>query len=231
VRAHYLQHVTFEGLGSIETWLRAERFEITNTQFFESAVFPDPDEVDLLIVMGGPMSVNDEAQFPWLVEEKQFIHRCVEEGKSVLGICLGAQLIASAMRSRVYPNHIKEIGWFPVEGMTSLESEIFCFPPSQEVFHWHGETFDLPCGAYRLARSKGCKNQAFQLGRTVIGLQFHLETTSDSAVEIVSHCRAELIPSKYVQSETAILAAPPEKYQAINRLMAEVLSFLKNSAG
>jgi GMP synthase-like glutamine amidotransferase len=227
MRAHYLQHVPFEGLGSIEPWLRAERYDITKTQFFESAVLPDPNKVDLLIVMGGPMSANDEAQFSWLAEEKQFIRRCVEEEKSVLGICLGAQLIASAMGSRVYPNEVKEIGWFPVEGMPSLESETFCFPLSQEVFHWHGETFDLPSGAYRLARSEGCKNQAFQLGRSVIGIQFHLETTPDAAKEIVSHCRAELIPSKYVQSEKEIFAAPPEKYQTINNLMAEVLFFLK----
>ena len=229
MRAHYLQHVQFEGLGCIEPWLRAEKYEITNTRFFETVLFPNLNEIDLLIVMGGPMSVNDEVEFPWLIEEKQFIRSCIEEEKSVLGICLGAQLIASSLGARVYPNPIKEIGWFAVEGMSTHKGRTFCFLPSQEVFHWHGETFDLPAGAYRLARSEACENQAFQLGRSVIGLQFHLESTPESTRGIVSNCRAELRPSKYVQSETAILAATPEKYQAINKLMVKVLSFLKET--
>jgi len=223
-----MQHVRFEGLGCIEPWLRAEGYDITNTRFFETAIFPDQNDIDLLIVMGGPMSVNNEAEFPWLVEEKQFIRSCIEEENSVLGICLGAQLIASSMGARVYPSHEKEIGWFPVEGIPSINSQTFCFSASQKVFHWHGETFDLPSGAYSLARSDGCENQAFQLGRSVIGLQFHLETTPETAREIVSHCREELTPSKYVQSEREILAAAPEIYLAINNLMVEVLSFLKN---
>jgi GMP synthase-like glutamine amidotransferase len=177
------------------------------------------------------MSVSDEAEFPWLVEEKQFIRKCVEEEKSVLGICLGAQLIASSMGARVYPNHVKEIGWFPVEGMPSPDVQIFSFPQSQEVFHWHGETFDLPSGAYHLARSDACENQAFQIGRSTIGLQFHLETTPETARKIVSHCRAELTASKYVQNETTILEAKPDQYQAINELMAKILSFLRITDG
>ena len=231
MHAHYLQHVPFEGLGSIESWLKAQRYEITNTRFYESTLFPDPKDVDFLIVMGGPMSVNDEVEYPWLVEEKRFIRNCIAEGKSVLGICLGAQLIASSLGSRVYPNRAKEIGWFPVEGIPSDDGHTFCFAPSQEVFHWHGETFDLPSGAYRLARSDGCENQAFQIDRSVIGLQFHLETTPRSAQALISHCRAELTPSKYVQSEAAMLAVNPKKYQAINRLMAKILSFLRTTEG
>ena len=177
------------------------------------------------------MSVNDEGEFPWLAPEKQLIRDAIQSGKAVLGVCLGAQLIASAMGARVYRNHVKEIGWFPVQRFPSIGTSTFRFPPSVEVFHWHGETFDLPSGATRLARSEGCENQAFQLGRSVMGLQFHLETTPESAREIVAHCRAELLPSKYVQSEAAILAAPPEKYRAINNLMSEVLSFLRGTDG
>ena len=226
MRAHYLQHVPFEGLGSIEPWLRAAGYEITNTRFFESTRLPDINEVDLFIVMGGPMSVNDEAELPWLVQEKHFIRSAIQAGKSVLGVCLGAQLIANAMGARVYRNGEKEIGWFPVQGYSTVDSSSFRFPPSVEAFHWHGETFDLPSGAVRLGGSEGCENQAFQLGQSVIGLQFHLEATPESAREIVSHCRAELLPSKYVQSETAILAATPEKYRVINNLMVDILSYL-----
>ena len=231
MRAHYLQHVPFECLGSIEPWLRSAGYETTKTPFFRSVDLPDHQEVDLLVVMGGPMSVNDEGEFPWLVEEKQFIRNAIEAGKPVLGVCLGAQLIASAMGARVYPNAVKEIGWFPIQGVPPIGGSSFRFPPSVEVFHWHGETFDLPCGAVRLAASEGCENQAFQLGQSVIGLQFHLETTPESARELVSHCSAELIRSRYVQSATSILAAAPDIYRDINNLMVEVLLFLTGIDG
>ena len=194
--------------------------------FFESDELPDVDGIDLLVIMGGPMSVNDESRFPWLVKEKEFVRLAIERGKSVLGVCLGAQLIASAMGARVYPNRLKEIGWFPVQGVPAQDSSVFSFPPSVEAFHWHGETFDLPPEAVRIARSEGCENQGFQLGSSVIGLQFHLETTPGSARSLVAHCRDELVPNEYVQSEEQILGVELESYQAMNRLMDEVLSFL-----
>lgn len=231
MRAHYLQHVPFEGLGSIAPWLAAAGYEITATRLFEEAEFPNPAEIDLLIVMGGPMSVNDEADFAWLRPEKAFVRGVIEAGRPVLGICLGAQMIASAMGARVYRNAAKEIGWFPVRGISRDDGGVFAFPRAVEVFHWHGETFDLPPGALRLAESEGCENQAFQLGEAVIGLQFHLETTPESAREIVAHCRDELAPSRYVQSEASILSAEPEKYRTINELMAQVLAFLRSAGG
>ncbi|WOO41204.1 type 1 glutamine amidotransferase [Rubellicoccus peritrichatus] len=226
MRAHYFQHVPFEGLGSIEPWLESKGYEITKTQFFDTANIPELKAIDLLIVMGGPMSINDGQEYPWLIEEKAFIRRAVEAGKPVLGICLGAQLIAGSLGSRVYQNNEKEIGWFPIQDITSNDESVFHFPASVEVFHWHGETFDLPPGAVRIAESEGCKNQAFQIGKSVIGLQFHLETTPKSADAIVSHCRDELTPAKYIQSESVILATPTQKYQTINGVMAEVLSYL-----
>lgn len=231
MRVHWLQHVPFEGLGRIEDWLRQKQYEVSGTRFFESDELPDPHQVDFLIVMGGPMSVNDEEEFPWLRREKEFIRQCIRLGKSVLGICLGAQLIANAMGARVYRNLYKEIGWFPVQGIPSNNRSLFRFPPAFEAFHWHGETFDLPPGAVRLASSEGCENQAFQLGRSVIGLQFHLETTPETARELVTHCREELAPSKYVQSEEVILGAPEERYRAIHALLFQVLSFLTDTAG
>jgi len=227
MRAHYLQHVPFEGLGSIESWLQTNGYEISATRLFDSEELPSLDDIDLLIAMGGPMSVNDEQEYPWLTAEKEFVRDAVHSGKAVLGICLGAQLIASALGARVYPNAVKEIGWFPITDVVSAGSSFSCFPESVDVFHWHGETFELPSGATQLARSIGCENQAFQFGDSVIGLQFHLETTPESAKAIVTNCRAELSPSEYVQTETEILAAPVRNYQVINALMEEILSYLQ----
>lgn len=226
MRAHSLQHVPFEGLGSIGPWLDAAGYRQTTTKLYQSSELPDPHDVDLLIVMGGPMSVNDEHELPWLQKEKQFIRQCIDADKAVLGICLGAQLIASAMGSLVYKNRQKEIGWFPVEGVAGPDTGYFAFPPTAKVFHWHGETFDLPPGGQLLAKSAACTNQAFQLGRFVIGLQFHLETTPTSAKELVAHCREEMVAAEYIETEAAILGASSEQYQAINNLMASILEYL-----
>ncbi|MCF6248095.1 MAG: amidotransferase [Desulfobacula sp.] len=225
MRAHYFQHVPFEGLGAIEPWLETAGYNIFSTKFFESTILPDSEDIDLLIIMGGPMSVNDEQRFPWLDLEKQFIRDFINSGKAVLGICLGAQLIASAMGAAIFKNKEKEIGWFPVNGVLSIGDSCFKFPPLTTVFHWHGETFDLPQHAILLAKSEGCENQAFQIGKSVIGLQFHLETTPDSAKKIVSNCRNELKQAKYIQTETQILSAKPEMYKSINTLMEDVLSY------
>ncbi|MDX9789024.1 MAG: gamma-glutamyl-gamma-aminobutyrate hydrolase family protein [Desulfobacterales bacterium] len=226
MRAHCFQHVPFEGLGSIGPWLSEAGYTITYTHFFKSVELPDIQQLDLLVVMGGPMSANDESEFPWLVIEKQFIRDAIEKEKPVLGICLGAQLIASTMGSRVYPNTVKEIGWFPIQGVSITKEMIFRFPLSLKVFHWHGETFDLPPGATLLASSEGCRNQAFQIGNKVIGLQFHLETTPESTKDIVFNCRHEIIASQFVQAEEDILSAKSEDYTLINQQMAEILTFL-----
>ncbi len=227
MKAHYLQHVPFEGLGSIETWLQSVRADVTVTKFFKDPALPAVDDLDLLVIMGGPMSVNDEADHPWLAAEKQFIRKAIEKDKAVIGICLGAQLIAGAMGAAVYPNKEKEIGWFPVTATQSGNAEeFFAFPQELLVFHWHGETFDLPEGAMRLARSDACRNQAFQLGRRAIGLQFHLETTPGAARDIVHHCRDELQPSRYVQDAAEILGVKDSNYTVINSCMDRVLQFI-----
>jgi GMP synthase-like glutamine amidotransferase len=227
VRAHVFQHVPFESLGSIEPWLQSAGADLTYTRFFEPHRLPAREDVDLLIILGGPMSANDEAMLPWLVPEKRFIRDAVDTGTPVLGICLGAQLIASARGARVYRNRQKEIGWFPIVATNPQgRADLFRFPDELTVFHWHGETFDLPPGAVQLARSVACEQQAFQIGSRTLGLQCHLETTRESAAGLIADLRAELTPGPSVQSEQEILGADDETYARINRTMAEVLGFL-----
>ncbi len=229
MKVHILQHVPFEGIGSMEPWLRRRSADITSTRFFEPWTLPDVSSLDLIIAMGGPMSVNDEAELPWLVAEKQFIRSAIRHGVPLLGICLGAQLIASALGARVYPGRQREIGWFDIEAMPHA-CGTFAFPKTATVFHWHGETFDLPDGAVHLARSAACEHQAFQIGTHVIGLQFHLETTPESAADIITHCRDELVEGACVQSEAALRSVRPEAYAHTNALMARVLDYLSGTA-
>ncbi len=230
MRAHVLQHVPFEGIGSIASWLEAHGADVSYTRFFEDPALPQPNSRDFVIVMGGPMSVNDESTLPWLRPEKQFIRDAVERGIPVLGVCLGAQLIAGALGGRVYRNSQKEIGWFPIEA-TPSSTHAFRFPEKCAVFHWHGETFDLPSGAVRLARSPACENQAFQIGQHVIGLQFHLETTPESLRAILDNCRDELVSGPYIQTEREMREVKNAVYVEINSLMNDVLSYLARSWG
>ena len=134
-------------------------------------------EADALVIMGGPMSANDD--YPYLQREIQYIRRAAESGRMLLGVCLGAQLIAKALGASVQANHVKEIGWAPVTFTpAAAQDPLFAgLPETEMIFHWHGETFTLPPGAELLASSDACRNQAFRVGDRIYGLQFHLEVT------------------------------------------------------
>ena len=207
MRVHLLQHVPFEGLGNIRAWLDARGATITRTAFYSDPRLPDLREIDWLIAMGGPMSVNDEQALPWLVAEKRFIADAIAASKCVLGVCLGAQLIASALGAKVFPNREKEIGWFPVEPTREAAASPFAavFASPIEAFHWHGQTFELPDAATHLARSAGCEHQAFSIGDRVLGLQFHLDTTVESARALIEACPSDLVPGRFVHSADEML--------------------------
>ncbi len=223
---HVLQHEPFEGLGSMAPRLAALGAEIRTTRLYEDPALPASNDGDLLIVMGGSMSVNDEAQLPWLRAEKHFLRAAIDAGGAVLGVCLGAQLIADALGACVTRNPVPEIGWFPVEAVPLPAGlDTFRFPDRFWAFHWHGETFALPPGAIHLARSAHCPHQAFQFGARVIGLQFHLETTPSSARALIEGCADELIPGvPTIQSAEAIRSS--ERYEEIDALMGGVLAYL-----
>ena len=222
---HYLQHVPFEGLGSIELWAQHNAHAITRTRAYLDEAFPPIEDVDLLIVMGGPMNIYEESKYPWLVEEKLFLKQAIDRGRSVLGICLGAQLLADALGARVFANEYKEIGWFPIE-LTAMActSQVFSIlPQSFEAFHWHGDTFDIPVGAKHIARSSGCENQAFIYDERIIGLQFHLETTMASAQQLITNCADEIVPGKYIQEPKTMLQES-KRFDTINAIMQGLLS-------
>ncbi len=234
MKIHWLQHVDFEGLGSMESWSRKKGFDLTCTRLFADDPLPALEEFDLLIVMGGPMGVLDEGQYPWLQQEKNFLQKVIAAGKPVLGICLGAQLLADVLGAKVFPNKEKEIGWFPVlradvvpDGSKLPEQLTNILPSSQTVFHWHGDTFSLPEEAVRLYSSEACANQAFVYNERVIALQFHLETTPESITALIENCRAELMPATWIQQEGEILAASKQDRLAeINSWMSAFLEYL-----
>jgi GMP synthase-like glutamine amidotransferase len=172
------RHIPFEGLGLIHALLEERGISVEYPDLYlPGAPVPDITQAAGLIFMGGPMSVNDD--LPWLHQELQLISRALERGQPVLGVCLGAQLIAKALGAKVYRNAVKEIGWFEIH-LTEAGARDALFAgvgPAETVFHWHGETFDLPPGAEWLAWSEACRHQAFRAAAGVYGLQFHLEVT------------------------------------------------------
>lgn len=224
MRIHYLQHVSFEGLSSIEPVLTEKGHELSATHLYDNQPLPSLDDIDWLIIMGGPMGIYDEEEYSWLQAEKQFIKQAIDAGKKVLGICLGAQMIADVLGAKVYAGKHKEIGWFNIHRNVGVESTILnhAFADVISVFHWHGDTFDSPKGAVALAESDACKHQGFIYNNRVVALQFHLETTAESAKALIEHCGDELDGSQYVQTADEMLSNP-KRFTEINRVMKDVL--------
>jgi len=227
---HYLQHVPFEGLSSIETWATARGHRITATRLHVGDSLPPLDHLDWLVVMGGPMNIYEEEKFPWLAAENRFIKAAIDAGKIALGICLGAQLIADVLGGPVHKNAHKEIGWFPVrKTKAAARSRVFeVLPAELEVFHWHGDTFALPPGATHVARSAACENQAFICDERIVGLQFHLETTPESARLLTQHCADKLVVGPFIQTAEAMLS-DKRRFDRINKTMWKLLDRLQET--
>ncbi|MEB2346517.1 MAG: type 1 glutamine amidotransferase [Deltaproteobacteria bacterium] len=227
MRVRVLQHVAFEGPAALAPALSAAGHEVAVTRLDAGEPLPSLAELDWLVVMGGPMSVHDEAHYAWLAPEKRLLRAAVEGGRRVLGVCLGAQLVAASLGAAVTRNPEREIGWFPVARAPGAECSPLgrALPARFPAFHWHGETFALPPGAVRLAASEACAEQAFAIGERVLGLQFHLETTPESAKALVEHCAHELGPGRWVQDASAILA-PDAPFAEAHTLMRGLLTAL-----
>lgn len=208
-----IQHVNFEGPANIETWITSKSFRVKTIKPYLGDNFPALDTFDNLIIMGGPMSVHDEHQHPWLSAEKSFIFNTIEDqSKKIMGICLGSQLIALVLKTPVYRNSQTEIGWHPVKlDEAEFMSQLGLQTPAEEtVFHWHGEAYDLPYGATLLASSETTRVQAYILEKRILGLLFHLEMNEDAIESIIKFARADLEQAgKFIQEEGRIRA---EKY-------------------
>ncbi|MDR1893606.1 MAG: type 1 glutamine amidotransferase [Spirochaetales bacterium] len=233
MKLHYLQHVPFENPGYILAWAQKHGWEITETRLYEYPAgkvrFPPPDAFDWLVIMGGPMNIYEHENYPWLPEEKTFIKEAVEAGKAIIGICLGAQLIACALGGEVTPNPCKEIGWLPVRLTPEARRlPLFSFLPERpRVFQWHGDTFSvLPPGAVLLAESEACQNQAFTWGDRVFGFQFHLEMTEENIRESIENCGNELVSGPYIQTAGEMVSRP-EYVLKSNQWMDEFLTRLE----
>lgn len=231
MKLHYLQHVEFEGLANIEPWARSKGFDITGTGLHRMEKLPDPDSFDWLVVMGGPMNIYEEKEYPWLVSEKKFILDAIRKNKIVLGICLGAQLLADVLGGKVSRNRHKEIGWFPVKMLPGAQSSVPFrnFPGSFAAFHWHGDTFSIPPGAEMLAESEACPAQAFSFnGGRVLGLQFHLESSPESVGKLVQNCSDELVEGEYIQQPEKMLR-DEKNFTAVHDSMNKMLENLRTS--
>lgn len=230
IRLHVLQHVPFEGPGCIADWAKEKDHTITVTRLYAGDALPGYADFDWLIVMGGPMGVYDEDRYAWLPSEKTFIRGAVGAQKTVLGICLGAQLLANVLGAPVIRNPQREIGWFPLQltknGAASL---LFAGLPEQiPAFHWHGDTFALPPQADLLASSEGCAYQAFVYRQRVVGLQFHLEVRPENVQALIAHCGDEISDGPFMQPAAQLLA-DEEQFKLINSYMTHVLDQLAKS--
>jgi GMP synthase (glutamine-hydrolysing) len=172
-----LRHVPFEDLGLLAPLLAQRGHALSYVDVPVGGVERvDARAPDLLVVLGGPIGVYENDDYPFIDAEVALIEERLAAAKPVLGICLGSQLLAKALGSRVYPSGVKEIGWAPVELTTEGRASCLRRLGDTPVLHWHGDTFDLPAGATRLASTRVCANQAFSYGASALALQFHAET-------------------------------------------------------
>jgi GMP synthase-like glutamine amidotransferase len=208
-------------------WFLSQGHELSCTRLFEEPSLPVVEDFDWLVVMGGPMGVGDSSKYPWLPFEMDLIRSTIINGKRILGVCLGAQLMAAAMGAKIHRNPQKEIGWFPVNKI-GMDKTPFAkdFPKTFDAFHWHGDTFDIPQGAEKLVSSKATANQGFCVGASALALQFHLELRVSDATRIAEACPDDLTPGAYVQQPEEF-TTKKDFFMKSNKLIGRLLETLE----
>jgi len=225
MRIHVLQHVSFEDSANIGRWAARRGHTESVSCLYRRQALPPVSRFDWLVVMGGPMSVHDEKRHPWLVEEKRLIAEAISAGRLVLGVCLGAQLVAQCLGAKVKPSRHREIGWSDISlTPRGAAHPLFAsFDSPLRAFHWHGETFTIPRGAKLVASSKACRNQAFVYGENVVGLQFHWDYTPGSISAMIANCSEDLDESQYVQPPVELLRELPRRCKETQAMLDRVL--------
>lgn len=226
---HYLIHADFESPGAIDTWVQLNAHTFSSTHTYKDEQLPKPTDFDFLIVMGGPQSATQLDKWPYLKDEIDLIKQTIAANKPILGICLGAQLLAESLGVKTQKSPHREIGVFPIELLPDAkEDPLFSqFPACFNVMHWHSDMPDIPDGARLLAKSAGCPQQAFSVGDRLYGLQFHLEITPNDVKAMLPH-EGELKPGPYIETKEKLLS---HDLKDINKKLFEVLDYLSSKAG
>lgn len=196
MKLHVLQHAEGEGLGSLKEWFVQQGAQIKTTRVDLHEPFPKQDDIDWLIIMGGPMSAYEDDKYSWLKTEKEFIKEAIDQNKKVLGICLGGQLIASALGANVYANAEQEIGWYSILKTHDIATWL---PKESQLLCWHGDCFTLPENATSFANSAITKHQGFCISPRVWALQFHIEAHEDTTETFFKVSGSRLPEGDYIQ--------------------------------
>jgi GMP synthase-like glutamine amidotransferase len=212
----------------MEAWFLSRGHELACSRMFEAPDLPSPEDFDWLVVMGGPMGVNDQAEYPWLEPEIELIKATMEQSKRILGVCLGAQLMAAALGAEVKKNLHKEIGWFHVQSQTMGNDQLGkLMPPRFRAFHWHGETFDVPTNAKPLGSSEATTCQGFRAGPRGLAMQYHLELRPEDVGMLAEACSEDLVPGPYVQGPEQFLEKSYQ-FDEANDMIRQILETLES---
>ena len=231
MRLLLLQHDPLDGPGALTAWAAEHGHSVVICLICQGESLPPLDSFDLLVSLGGPMGAYEEEKHLWLVTEKEYLREAVAEGKKILGLCLGCQLLADALGGRAFRHTCKEFGWQPIE-LLEAGRDWFGEDGGFYAFQWHGDTYSLPPGAVQLARNNAAEQQAFLMeapsGGRVLGLQFHLEWTETMAREALAEPDIAPPPSPSVQTPEEILldlslfdAAQSRFFRLMDKLVAD----------
>ena len=204
MRFHVLQHAAFEGPGEISAWIEKHGHSLRVSHLYRGDALPALTDFDSLVVMGGEMNIYQDRDWPWLKAERAFIAAALNAGKRIVGICLGAQFLANALGARVVQNPEYEVGWLPIRWTPEAIAEYIGLLEPATVLHWHGDTFNLPDGATRVASSEACVEQGFVVPGKCLALQFHMEVNPGLVKQYVES-QGTWPRGSYVQKPEVIL--------------------------